>query len=66
MDALVLDGAPAANNLEDQRNYGQHQQDVDEPSQRETGQHSKQPENEQNCEDCPKHVSWPMLKLRPL
>ena len=65
LNPLVLDSAPASDYLEDQRNHGQYQQNMDETSQRETGQHSKKPENEQDCEDSPKHLGRPTLKLCP-
>jgi hypothetical protein len=49
--------------LEDQHDHCGYQQQVDESSQRVTAHKSYQPQNEEDHENCPKHLAPPEAKI---
>jgi hypothetical protein len=49
-------GAASADELEDQRDHGQHKKDVNETTHRVAANNAEQPQNQQNYEQSPKHV----------
>jgi hypothetical protein len=49
------------NELEYQRDYGQHQQNVNETSQCVATHHAQQPQHQKNYEKCPKHRFTPFV-----
>ena len=54
-----LDRSPALNELEQYHDDGHDQQDVNKPTHRGRSHHSHRPQNQQNYENGPKHVSSP-------
>jgi hypothetical protein len=50
LDVLLDYGSPARNKLEDQCYYSEHEQNVNESSQRVTGDYSQQPQHQQDHE----------------
>src|SRR5271165_7040518 len=47
----------AGNELEDQRDYGQYQEDMNKTSQRVAGDEAEEPQNQQNNKERPEHRS---------
>jgi hypothetical protein len=59
--ASLYGRSTSTNQLEDQRDDGQHQQNVNKSTKRIAANNAEQPQYKQNYKDCPKHFSSPSL-----